>query len=109
MSIEIQQDIVKEIAYSIQENWEKISLNLEIDSVHGEIVMSPKGKYFTNGEERELRLNIDITDLFEDLREKMSAGSGYWTICELDILSNGDFKFNFSYDEPERLAKLKRV
>ena len=108
MITELQESIVKEIAAKISESWEKIILNLEIDMVHGELVTSPQGEYFLNREGNELRLNIDIRDLFKELREEMSAGSGYWTVCDLEILSKGAFEFKFSYDEPERLSKLKR-
>ncbi len=108
MTTSLQKEIVQEVLALVSENWDRITANIEIDDVDGEIIMSPKSNYFVEGQSNELRLGIDATDCFEELREKMARNANQpWTICDLEILNNGAFKFQFSYDEPPRLAKLR--
>jgi|SRR5690554_5068904 len=110
MSIELQESAVQEVASLAPPGWDKIHMNIEIDDVDGEIVVSPKAKFFIGGVPSELRLGIDATDAFEELREVMAKNDNEnraWTICDLEIQNDGQFKFHFSHDEPPRLATLK--
>lgn len=110
MSIQMQENTVQEVVNLAPEGWEKVEINIEIDDVDGEIIVSPKSKYFIDGKAHELRLGIDATDCFEELREDMQKSDSQnrpWTICDLEILSDGTFNFKFSYDEPPRLAELR--
>ena len=94
MSIEFQKNVVQEVAGLVGPGWEKITVNIEIDDVEGD----------------ELRLDIVARNSFKKLREVMAQNdkeNRAWTICDLEIQNDGQFKFKFSYDEPPRLATLK--
>lgn len=110
MSVNLQGDVVQEILLLASHKWDKIQLNIEIDDIEGELVISPKGKYFIGDELYELRLGVDATNAFKELRKVMAQNdreSRAWTICDLDVQNDGQYDFKFSYDEPPRLATLK--
>ncbi|MGP5326831.1 immunity protein YezG family protein [Vreelandella titanicae] len=110
MSVELQKIAVQEIALLVPQKWDKVQLNIEIDDIEGELVISPKGKYFIGDELYELRLGVDATNAFKELRKVMAQNdreSRAWTICDLEIQNDGQYNFQFSYDEPPRLATLK--
>jgi hypothetical protein len=109
MSIQLQETTVQEVASLAPLGWNKIVVNIEIDEVDGELLVSPEGLYFVGNDVHELRLGIDATDCFEELRESMADKdclNRFWTICILEILSDGAFDFKFSYDIPPRLSAL---
>ena len=109
MSIHLQENTVQAVAILAPSGWSKIVVNIEIDEVDNELVLSPEGLYFNGTVSNELRLGIDATDCFEELRESMASNDGqnrYWTICVLEILSDGSFEFKFSCDPPPRLSAL---
>lgn len=90
--------------------WDKLTVNMEIDDIDGEIVSSEESDLWVNGESKELDLTFEASEYFEKLREIMTQNdreNRAWTICDLEIQNNGQFKFTFSYDEPPRLATLK--
>lgn len=110
MSIEFQKNVVQEVAGLVGPGWEKITVNIEIDDVEGEIVVSPEADVWYDGSADELRLDIVARNSFKKLREVMAQNdkeNRAWTICDLEIQNDGQFKFKFSYDEPPRLATLK--
>lgn len=110
MIVNLQESIIHEIAEILPVHWDKVTINLEIDLVDDEIVISPKNEYFIKDKSHELRLGIDITDSFEELREAMKKNdvqNSAWTICDLEILSDGTFNYKFSYGEAPRLASLR--
>lgn len=110
MILHLQKSIIHEVDGVLPDHWDKVTINIEIDFVDDEIVVSPKNKYFIKDKSYELCLGIDITDSFEELREMMKkndAQHSAWTICDLEILSDGTFNYKFSYGEPPRLASLR--
>lgn len=110
MSVQMQENIVKEVLDLAPAGWEKITVNIEIGDIDGDTVVSPKSKYFIKNEGHELRLGIDATDCFEELQEIMKKNDSEnrsWTICDLEILNDGTFNFKFSYNKPPRLSNLK--
>lgn len=110
MVLDLQENIIHEIVGVLPNHWEKVAINIEIDSIDGEIVISPKSKYFIQGNIHEFSLEIDATDGFEELREEMKkndAQHSAWTICDLEILNDGTFNYKFSYEEAPRLASLR--
>ena len=56
MSVNLQGNVVQEVLLLVPHKWDKIQLNIEIDDIEGELVISPKGKYFIGDELYELRL-----------------------------------------------------
>lgn len=110
MSIDIQENLVREVAGIVPETWEKITINIEIDDLDGEIVKSDESDYWVKDDFEEFDLTFEAYELFSMLRQVMAkndATNRLWTICDLEILSDGSFEFKFSYDEPPRLATLK--
>jgi hypothetical protein len=109
MSMQIQENLVREITANISSNWEKITVNIEIDNVSGEIVSSEESEVWDRDVPEEFDLTFEASEYFEELRETMAksdAQNRAWTICDLEILSNGAFNFEFSYDKPPRLSTL---
>ncbi|WP_196518303.1 hypothetical protein [Halomonas sp. PA16-9] len=45
MSVNLQGNVVQEVLLLVPHKWDKIQLNIEIDDIEGELVISPKGKY----------------------------------------------------------------
>jgi len=110
MLTEFQDDLVRALASSIPDEWDLIKVNVEIDEVHGEIVVSPDGDYFLGDKGEQLRFKIDLIDLFKGLRELMGKqNTQKWTVCYLNVSSDGKYEFKFSYDQPPRLTKLKNA
>ena len=110
MILHLQENIIHEVAGILPERWDKVTINLEIDLVDDEIVISPKNKYFIKDKPHELRLGIDITNSFKELRREMQKNDiqhSAWTICDLEILNDGTFNYQFSYGEAPRLASLR--
>jgi len=110
MSIKLQESTVIEVASLAPAGWSKITVNIEIDDVDDELVLSPQAFYYNGDSRHELRLGIDATDYFEELRQDMAENDGNnraWTVCDLEINPDGKFNFRFSYDEPQRLSALK--
>ncbi|MBZ9560087.1 MULTISPECIES: immunity protein YezG family protein [unclassified Modicisalibacter] len=110
MSVEPQETAIQEIALLAPHKWDKIQLNIEIDDIEGELVISPKGTFLIDDESHELRLGVDATNAFKELRKVMTQNDREgraWTICDLEIQNDGQYNFKFSYDEPPRLATLK--
>jgi hypothetical protein len=106
MYIELQEKIVHEVVGLVESPWEKIMVNMEIDNIDGERIISPEADFWMDGIANELRLDIDTRNCFKELREVMAKNDverRAWKICDLEILSNGIFNFKFSYDEPPRL------
>lgn len=107
---ELQEKTVVELAEIAPDNWDTISVNMEIDEIDGETVMSPSAELVFDNETVELELTIDVTDCFEELRTAMKQGDSAgraWTICNLKVDSDGNYNFDFSYAEPPRLGALK--
>jgi hypothetical protein len=107
MSFELQESTVSGVVSLIKDDWTRITVNIEIDGVDGELVVSPDVSVFKSKEEQQISLGIDAIDCFEELRESMSQEGEAWTICDLKILNSGKYTYSFSYDEPPRLTKLK--
>jgi hypothetical protein len=110
MFSDLQVELVQELVSGISSDWEKLTVDVEIDDVDGEAVVSPNGDSFYKKKSEQLRFNIDVVDLFEELRDKMGEAdpnNQKWTICYLEVGSDGAYTFKFSYDEPPRLTKLK--
>ena len=110
MLSKIQTEIVQEVVSCISSEWDKVNMDVEIGLVKGDLVTSPKA-YFNFGEKREqFSINYDAVLLFEELRESMQEKDSEhraWSVCYLEIESNGQYVFNFSYDAPARLTKLQ--
>lgn len=116
MFSELQTEIIQELARLVENKWDIISVNVEIDEVDGELVTSPyavfiRKKLFKKKTEQ-FRLNIDIVDCLKRLRSSMAGDEPEkkaWKICQIEVQSSGKYNFSFSYDEPPRLATLKRA
>ncbi len=109
MSIELQESIVREIVENIKENWDRLTVNIEIDDIDGELVSSDESDTWQGETSEEFDLTFEASEYFENLRDSMAQfdkESRNWTICDLEILSDGNYKFNFSYDKPPRLSEL---
>ena len=110
MNDNIQELLIIEIAQNIDSEWDKLTINIEIDDIDGELVSSDNSEIWFNEEVEEFDLTFEASEYFEQLREVMAKNdleNRYWTICDLEVLSDGAFKYNFSYDEPPRLSALK--
>lgn len=106
--IELQERVVVEAMRAAVEGWNKIVINYEIKDVAGEIVQSNAFFcYFADKKD----LVFDAPDVDEALK-KLSlfmSDSGKvvsWQIADLEINSDGEYKFDFSYDEPPRITKM---
>lgn len=65
------------------------------------IASQPGGK----PEQVNFRLSDEAENGFERIAEILHKQKGeYWTVCNLTIESDGNYKFDFSYDEPYRLS-----
>ncbi|WP_445363545.1 hypothetical protein ACJJIQ_02040 [Microbulbifer sp. ANSA003] len=107
---ELQKNTVYEVIDLAPKDWINISVNIEIDEIDGEIVLSPSGSVLVPDGDKELDLGIDATDCFEELRQSMAdvdSGNRAWTICDLNISNDGEFEFGFAYSTPPRLSMLK--
>ena len=112
MNDNIQELIIIEIAQNIDCEWDKFTINIEIDDIDGELVSSDESEIWFNEEVEEFDLTFEASEYFEQLREIMSKNdleNRYWTICDLEVLSDGAFKYKFSYEEPPRLSTLKNI
>ncbi|MFK3863683.1 antitoxin YezG family protein [Pseudoalteromonas rhizosphaerae] len=110
MNDNIQELLIIEIAQNINSEWDKLTINIEIDDIDGRLVSSDDSEVWLNGEVEEFDLTYETSEYFEQLREIMAKNdleNRYWTICDLEVLSDGTFKYKFSYDEPPRLSALK--
>jgi hypothetical protein len=110
MNDDIQELLIIEIAQNINSKWDKLIINIEIDDVDGMLVSSDDSEVWFNGEIEEFDLTYETSEYFEKLREIMAKNdleNRSWTICDLEVLSAGTFKYKFSYDEPPRLSVLK--
>lgn len=116
MLLGLQTEIIQEIARLVENKWDIISVNVEIDKVAGDLVTSPDAvfvqKKLFKKKIEQFRLNIDVVDLLKKLRNSMAGDEPEkkaWKICQIEIQSSGKYNFSFSYDEPPRLAALKRA
>lgn len=103
-------EIVKSIARSIPEPWDGISINVEIDDVKGSETLSEDGDYCFEGKTEQLFLSVESERLFREMRKKMAENDSenrFWTVCNLKITSDGNYKFEFSYGKTDRINKLK--
>lgn len=110
MITKLQEKIVIEIANGFDSRWDSICVNIEIDDIDDEVVQSEMSFVFYDGIKEEFDLENEVYDLFEELRNQMyhsSSDGKLWTICDLRISENGEYKFLFSYDAPPRLSSLK--
>jgi hypothetical protein len=110
MNDNIQELLIIEITQNINSEWDKLTINIEFDYIDGELVSSDNSEIWFNGEVEEFDLTYETSEYFEQLREIMVKNvleHRYWTICDLEILSDGTFKYKFSYDQPSRLSALK--
>lgn len=110
MLLDIQQEIAQEVVSRIANEWDKIVLDIEIGSVDGETVRSPRAFYYFSDEKEQFSTGFGVGELFENLREKMAEAdkeNRKWSICYLEIESDGQYVFKFSYDQPPRLTELQ--
>ena len=112
MFSKLQEKIVTKLISSINSKWDRVTADIEIDYVCGEIVMSPNFRHYNGNEYTQFSSGIEITDLFEELRNLMKEYDQHnraWTVIYLEIDYKGKYLFEFSYDEPPRLTKLKNA
>lgn len=110
MSLELQEKIVTELVSSINSKWDRVTADIEIDEVSGELVMSPDCRYHLDNKYTQFSTDIELDELFEELRDTMrehDQNNKAWTVTYLDVSPSGKYSFKFSYDEPPRLTKLK--
>ena len=109
MSNELQVEIVKAVAKSVSQSWDRITLNVEIGDVCGSETVSEDGDAWLNGKNEQIFLDYATERLFRQLRQVMGENdseSRCWTVCDLEIMSDGRYNFEFSYDAPKRITEL---
>ncbi|WP_370981215.1 hypothetical protein [Agaribacterium sp. ZY112] len=102
---EKQEELLQDVVDLVEDDWNEIVIDLEIDDIDGERVMSPDSYSVLDGEEAEFSLSIKVTDKFEQLKD-LSQGGG-WKTCHLVIKESGDFEYTYSYENTPRLDKLR--
>ncbi|MCT4615498.1 MAG: hypothetical protein N4A49_11555 [Marinifilaceae bacterium] len=102
--LELQNRIVLEFNTILPYNWEMLILNLEVVEGSNNTPITNRICFCIYTEKEILKtmnksIPIELEDLLLDLRKLKEN----WDICDLSILSNGVFEFNFSYDGVKRL------
>ncbi|MEO1109824.1 MAG: hypothetical protein AAFX90_18070 [Pseudomonadota bacterium] len=105
----LQEAIAHKLISELPDEFDRAEVNIEIDTIDGDLVLSPDGDVHIGGQSEQIRLGINLRGLFKELRFEMAAAQPNtrpWTICDLLVDNTGAFKFRFSYETPPRLAKL---
>jgi hypothetical protein len=106
-----QDELVRLVAQSIPEAWERIVINFEMSNVGQEdmdhnmigfyIVKDKTGGF---AEKDDLKLTGDLVTAFTKLnRASLATNKQYWSTCDLVLDSNGKYEMKFSFDPPKRI------
>ena len=112
MIIEKQVEIVKVIASSIRKPWSRIVFNVEVGDVDGSEIVSGLGHFWIEENKEQMFLSGFACQLFRDLRSLMKDNDSRdraWSICDIEISSDGKYNFQFSYDAPKRISELNKA
>lgn len=103
---DLQDRLVLSVSHAIHGEWDTAVVNMEVGEIQGELRQNCICLAFRRQQGDWVRdsflLPRNCYALFVSLREQM-AGSGVWTVCNLEICSDGRYKFHFSCDLPKRL------
>lgn len=108
-AMDLQKKIVVALARGVDDAWERIVVNYEMQEEDGGVTEDRRGFYIASdgsGGFRKASLIFDATvkTLFRDLREEMRRTEGQgWGTCDLVVDQPGKFRFNFSYAPPKRI------
>ena len=106
---ELQIEIVKAIVNSVSQQWDRITFNIEAGDVAGSETLSEDGDAWLNGESDQIFLDYATELLLRQLRKEMAAGdpdSRCWSVCDIEVTSDGRYSYDFSYDAPKRITEL---
>ncbi|WP_370981216.1 hypothetical protein [Agaribacterium sp. ZY112] len=102
--------LLQDIVDLVEDDWESIGLNVEIDEVDGDLVISPSCYYSIGDKRNRFKLSADVCDSLESLRsthKSVNKDNTAWTICDIKIADDGNYSYEFSYNTPPRISKLR--
>jgi hypothetical protein len=126
---EIQIEIIQLIAKSLRGNWNKVTCNVEMGDVSGSETISALCHIWLGDKKEQIFPNAELNMKFRQLRSEMAKNvtnsnssliskfiklnkkveNKVWTICDIELNSEGKYQFDFSYEEPPRITKLKNA
>ncbi len=111
LSARLQDAIAASITRGVHVEWNRIVVNIEIDTIDGEQTENCLALSFKSSSNTwtrtSFRLPFECYDQFVGLRNSMDGTSNSpWKSCTFEVDPGGKYKFAFSYDSPRRLNGL---
>lgn len=104
-----QDAVVRSIAATITEEWERVVVNFEMADGEDGVQHNMLGFYITKGQnggfaESELKFTREIEQAFTELNAaSLKTNRKYWSTCDLVLDSGGKYEMKFSFEPPKRI------
>ena len=102
--VELQNRLVFSAVNGIDDKWDVAVFNVEVEELEGAVSVNCLALYFVRKDNiwnrYSFRLPAECHELFEILRD--SATGEKWSICTLEVTTDGRYEFKYSYDTPPR-------
>jgi hypothetical protein len=102
--VELQNRLVFAAVRELNDGWDVAVFNVEIEEVETELSVNSLAFYMVRKDgawlQHSIKLANGCSDLFRKLRD--SATGKEWSICTLEVASDGRYEFSYSYDLPQR-------